>query len=90
MEILYTDTFEKLFNKLPKHIRQKAIRKIKLFENNPFLPILKVEKLYTPFGDLWSFRIDRSYRIIFSFLSKDKVILYFIGPHSYIYKLIKK
>jgi hypothetical protein len=32
MEIIYTETFEKLFAKLPKHIQQKAIRKIKLFE----------------------------------------------------------
>jgi mRNA-degrading endonuclease RelE of RelBE toxin-antitoxin system len=30
MEIIYTETFEKLFAKLPKHIQQKAIRKIKI------------------------------------------------------------
>jgi hypothetical protein len=36
MVIIYTETFEKLFAKLPKQIQQKSIRKIKLFEQNPF------------------------------------------------------
>jgi len=89
MEIIYTETFEKLFNQLPKRIRQKAIRKIKLFEQNPFLPILKVEKLYTSLENLWSFRIDRSYRIIFTFLKENKVVFYFIGHHNKIYRFLK-
>jgi Txe/YoeB family toxin of Txe-Axe toxin-antitoxin module len=54
-----------LFATLPKQLQQKAKRKIKLFEQNPFLPMLHVEKLYTPLGDFWSFRIDRSYRVVF-------------------------
>jgi toxin HigB-1 len=89
MEIIYTETFEKLFAKLPKHIQQKAIRKIKLFEQNPFLPILQVEKLYTPVGDFWSFRIDRSYRVIFSFLKEKRVVFHFVGHHNQIYRFLK-
>jgi mRNA-degrading endonuclease RelE of RelBE toxin-antitoxin system len=89
MEIIYTETFEKLFAKLPKQIQQKAIRKIKLFEQNPFLPILHVEKLYTPLGDFWSFRIDRSYRVVFSFLKENKAVFHFIGHHNQIYRLLK-
>lgn len=88
MEIFYTSTFEELFEKLPRHIKKKAERKIYLFKQNSFLPILKTEKLNIPFGEFWSFRIDRVYRIIFAFEGSNKVIFHAVGHHSWIYRFI--
>jgi addiction module RelE/StbE family toxin len=88
MKILRSHTtpqFEKDFLNLPKNIRQKAERKIKLFEENCFHPSLKTHKLRGILKNLWSFSIDANYRVIFRFLNRNEVIYYRIGSHK-IYK----
>ncbi len=36
---------------------------------------------------MWSFRIDRSYRVLFRFADRQKVIFLTVGPHDWIYKI---
>lgn len=60
MQIFYTETFEKLFEKLPKHINKKVERRIFLFKQNPFLPILKTEKLNIPLATGLGASVDPS------------------------------
>ncbi|GIW67080.1 MAG: hypothetical protein KatS3mg095_0978 [Candidatus Parcubacteria bacterium] len=88
IEIIYTKKFEKYFDLLPNSIKKKALKKIKLFEQQPFSPILRTEKLRS-FENIWSFRIDKKYRVIFSFIGSRKAIFYLIGHHHWIYKLLK-
>ncbi|GBD34510.1 hypothetical protein HRbin35_00235 [bacterium HR35] len=88
IEIIYTKKFEKTFDILPDSIKKKALKKISLFERQPFNPILRVEKLHS-LKNLWSFRVDRKYRVIFSFAGDKKVIFHLIGHHNWIYKLLK-
>ena len=67
---------------------EKAEKQENLFCKNPFHPSLHTEKLEPKGRQVWSFRIDKNYRIVFRFLEeKDKVLLLTIGPHSWIYKL---
>ena len=87
MEILLTDEFVRLYKLLPAHIQKKAEKQEKLFRQNPFHPSLHTEKLEPKGKQVWSFRIDRSYRVLFRFAERQKVIFLTVGPHDWIYKI---
>ncbi len=73
IEISTTATFDRLFQDLPKHIQRKAATRTDLFRENPFHPSLRTEKLHPKHHEVWSFRVDRAYRIIFKFMSSGPV-----------------
>ncbi len=85
IEIQTTKTFDKLFLKLPLKIQLRATQKTELFKANPFHPSLKTEKLSPKGYDVWSFRIDFSYRIVFKFVDEGIAEFRFVGHHSDIY-----
>jgi len=85
MRFQTTETFDKLFVRLSKIIQMKAAKKTDLFKKNPFHPSLRVEKLRPKKFNVWSFRVDRDYRIIFKFVERDLVEFIFIGHHNEIY-----
>lgn len=87
MEIFFTKKFEEEYDRLPKDIREKAQKQERLFQNNPHHPSLRTEKLSPKWKEVWSFRIDKNYRIVFRFLGKDKVLFLNAGTHDWIYKI---
>ena len=87
MEILLTDEFAKRYKLLPANIQKKAEKQEKLFRQNPFYPSLHTEKLEPKGKQVWSFRIDRSYRVLFRFADRQRVIFLTVGPHDWIYKI---
>ena len=87
MEIIATEEFLERYSCLPKEIHRKAEKQTEIFRNNPFYPSLHTEKLIPKSKEVWSFRIDKRYRIIFRFLNKNKVIFLTVGPHDWIYKI---
>jgi len=87
LEILLTDEFVRLYKLLPAHIQKKAEKQEKLFRQNPFHPSLHTEKLEPKGKQVWSFRIDRSYRVLFRFAESQKVIFLTVGSHDWIYKI---
>ena len=87
MEIIVTEEFEKYYRKLPREIQLRAEKQTQLFKENIFHPSLHTEKLEPKGKELWSFRVDRSYRVLFRFSNKDSVRFLVIGPHDWIYKL---
>lgn len=87
MEIEYADEFEKRYIELPNQIKIKAEKQEKLFRSNPFHPSLHTEKLSPKSREVWSFRIDKNYRIIFRFLDKDKILFLNVGHHHWIYRI---
>jgi len=89
LEIVITEEFEKRYQQLPKNIKRKAEKQEKIFRNNPFHPSLHTEKLMTKRKNIWSFRIDKKYRIIFRFLDKNRVVFLTVGPHDWVYRRIK-
>lgn len=84
-EIATTATFDRLFQELPKPIQRKAVTKTDLFQRNPFYPSLRTEKLHPKHHEVWSFRVDRAYRIIFKFVGPNHAELRYIGHHHSIY-----
>jgi mRNA-degrading endonuclease RelE of RelBE toxin-antitoxin system len=86
MEIFVTEDFEKDYSSLSVRMQEKAKKQEKIFKDNPFYPSLHTEKLHPRSASVWSFRVDRSYRIIFRVLDKNKVIFIAIGPHDWVYR----
>ena len=85
LEILTTATFDELFKKLPRIIQQKAAKKTELFKQNPFYPSLHTEKLHPKHYEVWSLRVDQTYRIVFKFLGNHLAEFRYIGHHHSIY-----
>lgn len=82
MHIFPTAQFRKAFKKLPPHIQKQAIVKDQIFRQEPFAPQLKTHKLKGKLVNFWSYSIKFSYRIVFEFVSKNKVIYHDIGTHE--------
>lgn len=87
IQIFVADEFQKYYQKLPKSIQKKAEKQEKIFRQNPFYPSLHTEKLEPKGRQVWSFRVDKSYRIAFRFIKGNEVFFITVGPHDWIYKL---
>jgi mRNA-degrading endonuclease RelE of RelBE toxin-antitoxin system len=87
IEIFVTEEFQKRYRELPKIIQRKAEKQEKIFRQNPFHPSLHTEKLEPKGKEVWSFRIDKRYRIFFRFINGNKVRFLTVGPRDWIYKL---
>ena len=87
MQVLVTREFEERLSELPPAIKRKFARQEKTFRNNPFHPSLHTEKLEPRGHQVWSFRIDRRYRVIFRFVDRAAVLLLTVGPHDWVYQI---
>lgn len=81
-EIHYNNQFEDQFLALPKTVQKKALKKEKLFRENPFHPSLRLHKLKGKLEGLWSISIDMKYRIIFKPLEDGVVLFISVGMHA--------
>ena len=86
LEISVTETFTKLYHKLPASVQKKADTKTRLFRANSFHPSLKTKKLEPHHEEVWSFWIDKDYRIKFRFIDSKRVHFLFIGNRKDIYR----
>ncbi len=86
--ILYAEEFKKCYQELPVAIQKKAERREELFRTNPFHPSLRTEKLHPKDREVWSFRIDDNYRILFRFKDHNTVYLLAVGSHHWIYRAV--
>ena len=86
LDISVTETFMRLYRKLPKQVQDKTTLKTDIFRQNPFHPSLRTKKLQPHHEDVWSFWIDKNYRIKFRFLDAQSVHLLYIGDRKDIYR----
>ena len=87
IEVFITAEFERRYDMLPKLVQKKAAKQERLFRQNPFHPSLNTEKLEPKAKEVWSFRIDKKYRIFFRFINGNRVRFLTCGPHDWIYKI---
>jgi len=85
MKVFYTKKFVSLYKSLPSVTKLKAEKQEALFQKNIFYPSLNTEKLMPKKNNLWSFRVDGTYRIVFYFKGDSATFLY-IGHHKDIYR----
>ena len=86
ISIILTREFENRYRKLPLAIRKKAERQTEIFKKNPVHPSLHTEKLEPKGKEVWSFRVDGNYRIIFRFIDGRIVLFLTIGTHDWVYR----
>lgn len=86
MDVLLTRRFQRRFRELPQGIRRKTVRHIEYFRTNPSHPSLHIEKLQPAQLGVWSFRVDRGYRIVFRFDGAGNAILLTVGQHDQSYR----
>lgn len=85
LKLYSTSEFKKSFRKIPAYIQDLAEKKNKCFCQNVFDICLHAHKLKGELEGYWSYYVNRKYRILFRFISKNEVIYYDIGTHE-IYK----
>lgn len=81
MQIRYHPRFAKSYKKLAPLIKSRAEKRELTFRENPFDPRLDTHKLHGRIAHLWSFSVDRRYRIVFEFSNSDAVFLD-VGDHA--------
>ena len=87
MEVILTDEFIKRYSALSLVIKLKAEKQERLFRIDPFYPSLHTEKIEPKGRQVWTFRVDKNYRVAFRFITGNKVLFLTIGPHDWIYRL---
>ncbi len=64
-----------------RNLEKKFEKQVALFQKNPFYPGLGTELLEPKELRIWSFRVDRKYRVIFIFREKDAVEILDVNNH---------
>ena len=88
-KIIYTDSYinkaKRFVKKHPELITQYE-KTLKILENNPNHPSLRLHRLKGKLKDLHSISINISYRITLEFYLKDKeIVLVNVGHHDEVY-----
>jgi len=82
MIIRVSSKFKKSYKKLPKSVQDKAKEKEKIFKINSFDSRLNTHKLHGKYKEYWAFTVVGQYRIMFAFISSDRVDFINIGTHE--------
>jgi len=87
--IIYTESYIKKASKfIKKHpdLLPQYEKTLKLLEENPYHPSLRLHKLEGKLSDLYSISINMVYRITLDFIiEKDNIILVNVGKHEEVY-----
>lgn len=86
MQAHYHRYFEKRLAKLPAKIQEKALKRIALFQIEPFSQILDNHTLSGKYSGFRSIDITGDYRAVYRPLSDNAAIFVDIGRHSQLYK----
>jgi mRNA-degrading endonuclease RelE of RelBE toxin-antitoxin system len=86
MKILLAKEFKENFSSLDKQTQKRADKQILIFKNNIFHPSLHTEKLSPKWKEVWSFRIDKRFRVIFRFINQNTILFLTVGPHDWVYR----
>lgn len=88
IELIWGSSFRKAYKKIIKvnpHLKNKIIKCLELFANDPFHSSLNTHKLSGKLKDLWAFSVDNDCRIVFNFLDDGNAIMIDIGKHDEVY-----
>jgi addiction module RelE/StbE family toxin len=86
MDIVYHKSFKKQYEKLSKKIKEDFVERLKLFEIDPFDPILNNHKLHGELKNTRSINVSGDIRAIYEELDENSVLFFMIGSHSDLYK----
>lgn len=87
MRLLYDDVYLKSFRRITKNnikIKRKIVEKLNLFLEDKAHHSLRLHKINTIKGGVWSISIDMNVRVLIQYKGVD-IILLDIGTHDDIY-----
>jgi mRNA-degrading endonuclease YafQ of YafQ-DinJ toxin-antitoxin module len=82
MNVFYSPTFIKQYNKLTHGLQDEVIEKIELFKHKENHTKLKVHALHGQLQGKYSFSVNYTHRIVFEHISKDEAGLLKVGDHD--------
>ena len=82
MKISFKPVFVRQFRKLEPALQEEVEEKIELLKNEENHQRLKVHKLHGRLANWYSFSVNYKTRIVFSYLSKQEIVLLAIGEHG--------
>jgi len=82
VEIIYAPSFVRSFKKLEPALQDDVVERIELFRDEQNHEKLKVHKLQGRLGSTYSFSVNYSTRIIFSYDKKHQACLLDVGSHD--------
>lgn len=86
MKIIVHNHFTKRYRKLQRSKQKKVNIAIKLFQNNPFHPLLNNHALHHPYSSYRSINIGGDMRAIYEEIDFDTAHFIALGTHSELYK----
>ncbi len=88
IEIIWDKPFLRILKKWKKkqpELISQLEAKLILFSENPFHPSLKTHSLSGNLKEYWALSITYQHRLVFKFVSENKVLLVDIGSHDQVY-----
>lgn len=86
MIIHFHQKFKKAYKKLVIHLQAITDKKLAIFIENPFFPLLNNHALTGKYAGYRSINITGDYRAIYKIITKNEVIFVMVGTHSQLYR----
>lgn len=87
MKIEFSPRFRKQYHKADHNIKKAFQKRLKLFRQDPFYPLLNNHQLTGKYREYRSINITGDWRAIYSKRKTDDVIVFeLLGTHSQLYK----
>jgi len=84
--VLFSDNFDREFDKLSDIHKKLVMNKVTMLENNPFYPSLRTKKLFGGRRERYESSINMDIRIIWRFDGKKIIIALDVGHHDVLKK----
>ena len=85
MDVSYSNSFRKDFKKLSIKVRDKFLSRLKLFQYDPFSPLLNNHSIHYPYDGCRSINITGDVRALYE-LKDNMAHFIHISSHSELYK----
>ena len=88
IKIAFSPVFERSFRKRFKgkrHLQERFWQRVEIFLESPFDSRLRTHKLTGNLKELWSFSVEYDTRVVFYFVTDEKVVFVDIGTHDEVY-----
>lgn len=86
MQIVFRQEFKKQYRKLRTSERKKAQHRLRLFEENPYNPVLRNHELKGKYVGYYSINISGDLRALYQLVHKDVALFITIDTHSNLYE----
>lgn len=89
-EVIFDRDFGKDIRRLPAEVLDKLSDLLDILKEDPFDPCLHTKPLSAPLQGIFSFRINRDYRVGFKFQALHVIVLITVDKRDKIYQRLQR